>query len=98
MPMVYAMDESTYYVAPPKSYIYVRSNPIIDDSWIGTLVSFAKKPTRVTPITNPDEIDLNSANNLQVPTTNNPVWVQDWKQTQIIQLISGRTRIKILLF
>ncbi len=83
MPVVYAEDESPSYVTPPKSYIYVRTNPIIDDSWIGTLVSFAKKPTRVTPVTNTntDEINLNSANNLQIPNVNNPVWVLDWKQT-----------------
>ena len=76
----------TYYTAPPKSYIYVRSNPIIDDSWIGTLVSFAKKPTRITTVTgstttNGEVTDFNSANNLQEPNAMNPIWVQDWKQT-----------------
>lgn len=79
-------DASTYYTAPPKSYIYVRSNPIIDDSWIGTLVSFAKKPTRITTVTgstnsNGEVTDFNSANNLQELNTTNPIWVQDWKQT-----------------
>lgn len=79
-------DVPTYYTTPPKSYIYVRTNPIIDDSWIGTLVSFAKKPTRVTTVTgstnsNGEVIDFNSANNLQEPNPTNPIWVQDWKQT-----------------
>lgn len=27
----------------PQTYIYVRTSPIIDDSWIGTLVNFTKR-------------------------------------------------------
>ena len=34
-----------------KTYIYVRTNPIIDDSWIGTLVNIVNKKTPSTSFT-----------------------------------------------
>ena len=60
------------YTVPPKSYIYVRTNPIIDDSWIGTFVRNIKKPTITTLSGTVQPIALQDKN---------PNWINDWKQS-----------------
>ncbi len=70
------------YITPPKTYIYVRTNPIIDDSWIGTLVSFTKKLPIVTSLSGSIQdistLEFNSANIIR---NSNSAWNQEWKDS-----------------
>ncbi|NRH20668.1 hypothetical protein HOO68_01345, partial [Candidatus Gracilibacteria bacterium] len=72
----------------PQTYIYVRTSPIIDDSWIGTLVNFTKSNKAINTSSNNqtdyNSIDLNSASSIDQANT---VWVKDWKQS--ISIIEG---------
>ena len=61
------------YTVPPKSYIYVRTNPIIDDSWIGTFVRNIKKPTTDTTLTGTTQQDI------LIDKDSN--WINNWKQS-----------------
>lgn len=68
------------YAVPPKTYIYVRTNPVIDDSWIGTLVSFTNKLPVTTSLTGSTQITpattvLTTTNIIH---TTNTQWIEDW--------------------
>lgn len=67
-----AVAVDTSYTVPPRSYVYIRTNPIIDDSWIGTLVKNIKKPTITTLSGTVQPIALQDKN---------PNWINDWKQS-----------------
>ena len=64
-------------IKPPQSYVYIRTNPLIDDSWIGTLINFTKNIPIASKDLDPNSLGLNSANTLQV---SNVIRYQDWKQ------------------
>lgn len=67
------------YVTPPKTYIYVRTNPVIDDSWIGTLVSFTKKLPVNNILTGSNIANINTNVSSTLYNTNTS-WVEDWKE------------------
>mgnify|MGYP005607297423 FL=1 len=69
----------------PQTYIYVRTSPIIDDSWIGTLVNFTKKLPETTVLTGSTQTTVLNTTNI-IHTTNTQ-WVDDWKQS--IDIIEG---------
>lgn len=70
---------TTPYVTPPKTYIYVRTNPVIDDSWIGTLVSFTKKLPVNNILTGSNIANINTNVSSTLYNTNTS-WVEDWKE------------------
>lgn len=78
---------SVQYAVPPKTYIYIRTNSVIDDSWIGTLVSFTKKLPITTVLSgstqvNPNTTELTTTNIIH---TTNTQWIEDWN-TSINQI------------
>lgn len=82
------------YVTPPKTYIYVRTNPLIDDSWIGTLVSFTKKlpVNNILTGSNTNNINTNVTSTLY---NTNTMWIEEWKEyMNTLDIKSGNTENK----
>lgn len=69
----------------PQTYIYVRTSPIIDDSWIGTLVNFTKKLPITTVLTGSTQTTV--LNTTNIIHTDNTQWIEDWKNS--ISMING---------
>lgn len=74
-----SLSGTSLYVTPPKTYIYVRTNPVIDDSWIGTLVSFTKKLPVNNILTGSNIANINTNVSSTLYNTNTS-WVEDWKE------------------
>lgn len=74
-----SLSGTTPYVTPPKTYIYVRTNPLIDDSWIGTLVSFTKK-LPVNNILTGSNTNIISTNVTSTLFNTHTTWTEDWQE------------------